>query len=89
MMTKGLRIGVAVACMGAVVWLNMTILLEAFGSGPPYYGRTTNMDKWQNPIPWLAVIDFFVLLIMILVLLPVLQKMIQHGTKTARMMSRH
>jgi len=32
-------------------------LSEAYGSGPPYFGRTQNMDKWSNPIPVLAVVD--------------------------------
>ncbi|MEI5999502.1 hypothetical protein H3V53_20495 [Paraburkholderia bengalensis] len=36
---------------------NTINLLEAYGSGPPYYARTVNMDKWQNPLPALAVID--------------------------------
>lgn len=27
-----------------------TICSEAYGSGPPYYGRTTNMDKWGDPL---------------------------------------
>lgn len=26
------------------------IYLEYYGDGPPYYGRTTNMDKWQSPL---------------------------------------
>jgi len=33
----------------------------AFGSGPPYFSRTTNMDKWQNPIPYLIGLDVLVL----------------------------
>ncbi len=33
-------------------------LLEAYGSGPPYYRRTTNMDKWQSPIPTAVIIGF-------------------------------
>lgn len=32
-------------------------LTEAYGSGPPYFGRTQNMDKWRDPIPVLAVVD--------------------------------
>ena len=79
-MTRGLRLGLAVACMGAAAWLNVTTLSEAFGSGPPYYGRTTNMDKWQNPFPWLAVIDLFALLIVVFAMLPVFrQKAVQPG----------
>jgi hypothetical protein len=23
---------------------------EYYGEGPPYYGLTTNMDKWQTPV---------------------------------------
>jgi hypothetical protein len=26
-------------------------LAEAYGAGPPYYGRTTNLDKWVSPWP--------------------------------------
>ena len=26
-------------------------LSEAYGSGAPYYGRATNMDKWNSPWP--------------------------------------
>ena len=32
-------------------------LIEAYGSGSPYYGRTQNMDKWNDPIPILTAID--------------------------------
>ena len=38
------------------IW-NVLGLQEAFGSGPPYYARTTNMDKWVNPLPMLATVD--------------------------------
>jgi hypothetical protein len=23
---------------------------QYYGDGPPYYGRITNMDKWQSPV---------------------------------------
>ena len=39
------------------VWLTTTQLIEAYGSGPPYYGRTTNMDKWSSPIAFLIAVD--------------------------------
>jgi hypothetical protein len=29
--------------------------VEFYGDGPPYYGGTTNMDKWHNPLPLLAI----------------------------------
>ena len=41
----------------ACIYLNYINLIEAFGSGPPYYGRTTNMEKWSDPIPFLAALD--------------------------------
>lgn len=41
-------------------------IVGAFGSGPPYYGQTTNMDKWQNPVPYLIGLDLFILVIIFL-----------------------
>jgi hypothetical protein len=41
----------------AAAWFNYAVLTEAFGSGPPYYGRTTNMDKWTNPVPAIVAVD--------------------------------
>ncbi len=38
-------------------------LEEAYGHGPPYYGRTTNMDKWSSPLPFLGAIDAVVLVL--------------------------
>lgn len=32
-------------------------LSESYGSGPPYFGRTQNMDKWSDPIPVLVAVD--------------------------------
>ena len=43
--------------IGAVILFNIFNLMEAYGSGPPYYSRTTNMDKWKNPLPMLLLID--------------------------------
>jgi hypothetical protein len=54
-------------------WLNYAHLAEAFGSGPPYYGRTTNMDKWTNPIPTLMAIDAAAALLL-LILFKIRQK---------------
>jgi hypothetical protein len=47
----------AVLAIAALCWLNYTGVTEAFGSGPPYYSRTANMDKWVNPLPILIPID--------------------------------
>jgi multisubunit Na+/H+ antiporter MnhC subunit len=46
-----------VALFTGAVWLNVDSLAEAYGDGPPYYGRTTNMDKWSDPVPVLLVLD--------------------------------
>ena len=41
---------VTVAAILAIgIWLNTSTLVEMYGSGPPYYSRTTNMDKWHKP----------------------------------------
>lgn len=53
----------ALALLGFVAWLNYDALSEAYGSGPPYYSRTTNMDKWNNPVPGLVAIDGLSLLV--------------------------
>ncbi|MBN3805553.1 hypothetical protein GXB81_21225 [Paraburkholderia sp. Ac-20336] len=45
------------AFVAAVVAFNLVNLNEAYGSGEPYYSRTTNMDKWSDPLPVLAVVD--------------------------------
>jgi hypothetical protein len=52
----------ALCFFGFVSWLSYDSLREAFGSGPPYYGRTVNMDKWHNPIPGLVMLDGLALL---------------------------
>lgn len=43
--------------IAGVVALNGLNLIEAYGSGAPYYSRTTNMDKWSDPLPALYVTD--------------------------------
>lgn len=51
----------AVASLVAfAIYVNIDNLIGAFGDGPPYYGRTTNMDKWANPLPFLFVFDLLV-----------------------------
>ncbi len=53
---------IATICLFAYgVYINYINLAEAFGSGPPYYNRTTNMDKWENPIPFLLLIDIVII----------------------------
>ncbi|MFC1642580.1 hypothetical protein ACFL5O_07825 [Myxococcota bacterium] len=33
----------------ACAWASCRICEESYGPGPPYYGLTTNMDKWKDP----------------------------------------
>ncbi len=60
-MPRPLRLTLIAVILAAAVWLNYSWLTEAYGSGPPYYGRTTNMDKWSDPLPLLAVADIVML----------------------------
>lgn len=41
---------------GLALYLIVPQLTEAYGSGSPYYGRSTNMDKWSNPLPFVALV---------------------------------
>lgn len=60
---KGLSRALAVAIVGLAGWLTVTEVREAFGEGPPYYGRTTNLDKWSDPRPRLLALDGAALLV--------------------------
>jgi len=48
---------VLLAVVVVIVAFNVVNLSEAYGSGEPYYSRTTNMDKWADPLPVLGVVD--------------------------------
>lgn len=50
-----LSLSIAVICF--VIFFNISNISEAYGSGPPYYSQSINMDKWQNPIPVLLLVD--------------------------------
>ncbi|MBL8210448.1 MAG: hypothetical protein JNK87_07045 [Bryobacterales bacterium] len=67
-MRRPIRLILAAVILGAALWLNYSWLMEAYGSGPPYYGRTTNMDKWSSPLPLLAVADTLALALLALLL---------------------
>ena len=41
----------AVFLLALAFGTSIDLLAEAYGEGPPYYGRTTNMDKWSDPWP--------------------------------------
>ena len=70
-MTSRLAVRQFVAVLASVTALVVAVLLshgiwqEYFGAGPPYYARTTNMDKWTNPWPELALINLVALAILI------------------------
>lgn len=53
MMPTVWRVLVTCAVIAIASWLHVIQLVEAYGSGPPYYSLTTNMDKWGSPIPFL------------------------------------
>ena len=58
-----LRWTLAAIMVAGMVWITVDMLNEAYGAGPPYYGRTVNMDKWTSPWLALVAIDGLVLLI--------------------------
>jgi type VI secretion system secreted protein Hcp len=55
------------------IWIGVVLLLifdllnlnEFYGNGPPYYSRTTNMDKWVDPMPSLMMVNGFSILVLI------------------------
>lgn len=53
--------GLVVVLLVCTGWVNYASLTEAYGKGPPYYGRTTNMDKWEDPVLSLALLDVTIL----------------------------
>lgn len=57
---------VSVGLFGFVAYVTYDNVIGAFGSGPPYYSQTTNMDKWQNPMPYLVGLDLIVLVVIFL-----------------------
>jgi hypothetical protein len=54
---------VSLAVVLLVGAFNVFNLNEAYGNGAPYYSRTTNMDKWVDPLPTLVSIDAFAVLL--------------------------
>ena len=40
---------VVAACSALLGARIVSTYREYYGDGPPYYGGTTNMDKWQSP----------------------------------------
>jgi hypothetical protein len=54
---SALRWTIAAGVVAAALWVSTGLLVEAYGSGSPHYGRTTNMDKWTSPWLSLALIN--------------------------------
>ena len=52
-----LVLAVTSAIVGLCLYYDVATITEFYGSGPPYYGRTTNMDKWSDPLPSLVVVN--------------------------------
>lgn len=67
MLLKNSLLIVTICLFAFGVYINYINLAEAYGGGPPYYNRTTNMDKWENPIPFLLLIDI-VIIVMIAII---------------------
>jgi hypothetical protein len=55
-------IAAVVLLWSILIAYNISALREAFGSGSPYYGRSTNMDKWQDPRAAVASVDIVAVL---------------------------
>jgi hypothetical protein len=58
----GLALIAMVLLVGAFNWVDLN---EAYGDGPPYYSRTVNMDKWENPLPVLLAVDIVAAVIIV------------------------
>jgi hypothetical protein len=74
MTSKAIRIILAVGLAVVAAWVNIQQLVEAFGEGPPYYGRTTNMDKWESPVVFLLIIDLVAAALIVFLLLPLFNR---------------
>ena len=58
----------AIACTTAALliaglYADYLIITEYYGDGPPYYGRTVNMDKWRDPMPFLALANIILVIV--------------------------
>ena len=63
-MSKGVRrtLSVSAGCFATLALIGGVLRtratwLEYYSDGPPYYGRTTNMDKWESPVMDLVTTD--------------------------------
>lgn len=51
---RALRWIVAIVAMSGAAWISDSLLVEAYGAGPPHRERTVNMDNWTSPWPVVA-----------------------------------
>jgi len=56
-MKRALLIFLGLGLVAAGISLNADVYQELYSEGPPYFGRTENMDKWTSPMPWLIPVD--------------------------------
>lgn len=86
--TRRLQIATTLLVLAGVAYVNLRQLWEAFGPGPPYYGRTVNLDKWESPILSLLLIDAVAAIVVTVLLYPVLRRHAAHPGAADRV-SRH
>lgn len=77
---RALRACVALLLLGAVAWVSYLSLSEAYGAGPPFYSRTTNMDKWADPLPLVLGLDAGAIIAAALLFLPELSRVFKKST---------
>lgn len=58
-MKRAVLILFGLGVVAAGLSLNADVYQELYSDGPPYFGRTANMDKWTSPMPWLVPVDGF------------------------------
>ena len=80
---RGTGLLIALGLFGLAAVINIQSLSEAYGSGPPYFGRTTNMDKWESPLPGLAMLDGLVLLIVVVAVVLFVRRRREHEALAA------
>jgi hypothetical protein len=55
--TRKIFIALIAVVAALCLYVDYTVVVEYYGTGPPYYGRTVDMDKWSNPVPILALVN--------------------------------
>ena len=71
----------AVLALTAAAWFTSTNTIEAYGAGPPYYSRTTNVDKWESPVGAIVAVDVVALVVVAVVLVPVRRRRGDQGKR--------